>query len=283
VLAAFDAAPDRTMKKLTVYIGKISGVPVAVGCLPSTYGNNMSALTATSIMEICPNLVGVIMSGIAGGVPSPTKPDTHVRLGDIVTAVTVFQSDLGRRKDEKFEQTAHQSKAWLKMQTAIQAILADAQVEGKHAIDPIIDAITEKLGEQFARPGVAKDKMFQTIADDGKVIPDDKQPEIQHPADPFRRSGRPRIFRGVVASSNAVVKSAKYRDELASNGVLAIEMEGSGVADASAFGDLPFAIVRGVCDYADRNKNKEWQGHAAVVAAACVKAVLKELQPVYGS
>jgi hypothetical protein len=33
-------------------------------------------------------------------------------------------------------------------------------------------------------------------------------------------------------------------------------------------------VIRGVCDYADLHKNKEWQGYAAAVAAAYAKELL---------
>jgi hypothetical protein len=33
-------------------------------------------------------------------------------------------------------------------------------------------------------------------------------------------------------------------------------------------------VVRGICDYADSHKNKEWHGYAAAVAAAYAKELL---------
>jgi nucleoside phosphorylase len=33
-------------------------------------------------------------------------------------------------------------------------------------------------------------------------------------------------------------------------------------------------VIRGICDYADSHKNKEWQGYAAAVAAAYIKELL---------
>lgn len=34
---------------------------------------------------------------------------------------------------------------------------------------------------------------------------------------------------------------------------------------------LSYVIIRGICDYADSHKNKDWQEHAADVAAAFAK------------
>lgn len=66
------------------------------------------------------------------------------------------------------------------------------------------------------------------------------------------------------------MKSALHRDQLAaSEGIIAFEMEGAGVWDK--FNCL---IIKGVCDYADSHKNKNWQSYAAAVAAAATKEVL---------
>jgi len=38
--------------------------------------------------------------------------------------------------------------------------------------------------------------------------------------------------------------------------------------------DFPCIIIRGICDYADSHKNKQWQGYAALAAAAYAKELL---------
>jgi hypothetical protein len=48
-------------------------------------------------------------------------------------------------------------------------------------------------------------------------------------------------------------------------------MEGAGVWQY-----LPTIIVKGVSDYADSHKSKDWQGYSAITAAACTKAVIEE-------
>jgi nucleoside phosphorylase len=34
---------------------------------------------------------------------------------------------------------------------------------------------------------------------------------------------------------------------------------------------FPCLVIRGICDYSDTHKNKEWQGYAAMMAAAYTK------------
>jgi hypothetical protein len=46
-------------------------------------------------------------------------------------------------------------------------------------------------------------------------------------------------------------------------------MEAAGLMD-----NFPCVVIRGICDYADSHKNKEWQGYAAATAAAYAKELL---------
>jgi nucleoside phosphorylase len=39
--------------------------------------------------------------------------------------------------------------------------------------------------------------------------------------------------------------------------------------------DFPCIVIRGICDYSDSHKNKQWQGYAALVAAAYAKELLE--------
>ncbi len=66
------------------------------------------------------------------------------------------------------------------------------------------------------------------------------------------------------------MKSGERRDRLARDlGVLCMEMEAAGLMNG-----FPCLVIRGICDYADSHKNKEWQGYAAAVAAAYAKELL---------
>jgi nucleoside phosphorylase len=86
---------------------------------------------------------------------------------------------------------------------------------------------------------------------------------------------KPDIHYGVIASGNSVIKSAKYRDELVDKTkAIAFEMEG-----AEVWQTIPSFIIKGVCDYADSHKNKQWQPYAAATAAACMKAFLERWRP----
>lgn len=42
---------------------------------------------------------------------------------------------------------------------------------------------------------------------------------------------------------------------------------------------FPCLVVRGICGYADSHKSKEWQGYAAMGAAAYAKDLLNRIAP----
>lgn len=66
------------------------------------------------------------------------------------------------------------------------------------------------------------------------------------------------------------MESAAERDRLSREvGVIAFEMEGSGVWD-----EVPCIIVKGVCDYADYHKHKGCQNFAVATAASVSKAII---------
>jgi hypothetical protein len=52
-------------------------------------------------------------------------------------------------------------------------------------------------------------------------------------------------------------------------------MEAAGVANS-----FPCLAIRGICDYADESKNKDWQGYAAGVAAAFAEELLEVVSPI---
>jgi len=86
-----------------------------------------------------------------------------------------------------------------------------------------------------------------------------------------------RVHYGLVASGNQVIKDSISRDKLNKDlggNVLCVEMEAAGLMN-----NFPCIIIRGICDYADSHKNKDWQEYAAAVAAGFAKELLGYVQP----
>ncbi|KAJ5193094.1 hypothetical protein N7449_009236 [Penicillium cf. viridicatum] len=66
------------------------------------------------------------------------------------------------------------------------------------------------------------------------------------------------------------MKNPRTRDDLAQGmDILCFEMEAAGLMD-----QLPCLVIRGICDYCDSHKSKQWQGYAALTAAAYTKTLL---------
>ncbi|CAI7675839.1 unnamed protein product [Penicillium palitans] len=78
-----------------------------------------------------------------------------------------------------------------------------------------------------------------------------------------RKTSDPQSHYGIIASGNAVIKDGYTREKLRlGTGALCFEMEAAGLMM-----DFPCIVIRGICDYADTHKNKQWQGFAALTAA----------------
>jgi nucleoside phosphorylase len=81
-----------------------------------------------------------------------------------------------------------------------------------------------------------------------------------------------RVHYGLIASGNQVVKDAVFRDEInkkLGGNILCFEIKAAGLMN-----DSPCLVIQGICDYADSHKSKDWQEHAAAVAAAFAKELL---------
>ncbi|KIX08700.1 uncharacterized protein Z518_03357 [Rhinocladiella mackenziei CBS 650.93] len=91
-----------------------------------------------------------------------------------------------------------------------------------------------------------------------------------------RLDPRVRVHYGTIGSSNSVIRDAVERDKLKQKyNILCVEMEAAGLMAAA-----PCLVIRGICDYADSHKNKQWQPFAAAAAASYAKELLLVLPPV---
>ena len=88
---------------------------------------------------------------------------------------------------------------------------------------------------------------------------------------------RPKLHFGLIASGNIVLKNIKIRNMLKSKyKAKAVEMEASGVADAAWLKGKFCFVVKGICDYANPDKNDKWHPYAAAAAAALTREIIEE-------
>jgi nucleoside phosphorylase len=144
------------------------------------------------------------------------------------------------------------------MEKKIMEYLVKLRLEPELAATPP-KACPDQLFEA-AHHHAVHDLSCQQTGCDGKLVQRDRD-KVEH---------QPVVHFGPIASANTVMKSAETRDEIAAaTSAIAFEMEGAGVWDV-----FPCVVIKGVCDYADSHKNKEWQRYAAASAASCAKAFL---------
>ena len=232
-------------------------------------GTNIAAVDAAFMLCDYPAIKDLIMVGIAGGVPHPEKPDEHVRLGDIVVLNEqgVIQYDLDK---ESYQRTEHRHNPLSPSSRLLQVVkqLAANELHGER---PWLAHIARANSLPNAtRPAAHSDKLADTM-----------HPSrfIAHPHDPKRTANQPRVFIAPIASGNKLLKNPHKRDDLRDKfSVKAIEMEAAGVAHAAWRRQVGYMVIRGICDYCDSHKNDDWQGYAAVVAAAYMRAMLEGME-----
>lgn len=231
-------------------------------------GAGSAASTVANLLRSFKNVRDVLMVGIAGGVPHPSKSADHVRLGDVVVSsdgVVQYVGAVGGA-NAGLPIRYHAAKPSAFLVGKVNMIEAD-MLGGRR---PWENHFTRCDGlESATRPDDSTDILSSTEPTRGP---------IPHPTDPSRRAGLPRIHRGRIATTHAVLRDAKIRDELRdAAGIKAVEMEGSGIADGAWLANQRYMIIRGICDYCDWKKGDLWQGYAAVAAAAYTRALLEHV------
>ncbi|HEX6899067.1 MAG TPA: SAVED domain-containing protein [Thermoanaerobaculia bacterium] len=100
---------------------------------------------------------------------------------------------------------------------------------------------------------------------------------IERPAAPESRV--PEAHFGLIASGEKVIadKTTLLNIREGNQKIIAVAMEGAGVARAALNNNPPVAFleIRGVCDFADDQKNDDWQDYAANAAAAFTVGFLR--------
>jgi nucleoside phosphorylase len=248
----------------------LSRVPAASGgdhvvavALMNDMGNNSAAVRATQLLGHFPKIDHIVMCGIAGGIPTPSMPGKFAHLGDVVVSdqFGLIQYD------------------FLKV-APLEIVVRDRP---RPPDAELLEALKYLRVEELEGK-----RRWETYVANGSVLANGQRPDdgidasggpIKYPADPTRTPRMPRLFSGPIASANTLLRDPAKRDELHRQfGVLAVEMESSGIADAAWIsGRAGYLTIRGICDYCDPAKGDVWQGYAAVTAAACTRAIIESM------
>jgi nucleoside phosphorylase len=251
-------------------------------------GNTAAAIGANILFQHCNNLKYLIMSGIAGAVPHPSRGEDHVRLGDIVVSdkLGVVQYDFGKQRDPLAAKGDPFAGFGIRDQPRPPSPDLLHAVRDMHSQELLLKRSDlrewESRVEEFLtrvrnpndwkRPSDRRDRLIDSLDGMGDAV--------THPTYNKRRRRKPYVFRGPIGAANIVLADPAKRDALRNRfGVRAIEMEGFGVADAAWMANIGYLIIRGTCDYCNSCKNDDWHPYAALIAAAYTRTVLDYLHP----
>ncbi|KAH0499244.1 hypothetical protein TgHK011_006449 [Trichoderma gracile] len=299
-----DALPPPDRDPYTYTLGSIRNHNIVIACLPEI-GTNPAANLVTQMINTFPSVKFCLMVGIGGGIPQ------RVRLGDIVvskptgTFPGVVQWDLGKSEKSGFRRTGALDRPPMALLTAL------VELQKSHAMGvKRIPTFMKEMEEKY--PPMVEKYTWSPRLKDPMLDPDNKsrrnsilwasvtaviceillvlfkllsgryepggQGMVNKP-DPDNDVGQPRapeIHYGLIASGNQVIKDSAVRDRINKDlggEVLCLEMEAAGLMN-----NFPCIVVRGICDYADAQKNKDWQEYAAALAAAFTKELLQHVQ-----
>jgi hypothetical protein len=192
--------------------------------------------------------------------------------------------DFGKTlQDKAFKTTRHLDAPPLLLQAAVGRLRANYEIDG-HEIKQNIDNVLKlkpRLKGKYQRPDSVTDLLYRHGYPHLEPSDDCVSCCGLHKSDLIIREPRaefdddPKVHYGLIASANQLMKDAVLRDRLAKeNGVLCFEMEAAGLMN-----HFKCLVIRGICDYADSHKNKQWQGYAAMSAAAYTKDLLSVIAP----
>jgi nucleoside phosphorylase len=251
--------------------GRVGEHNVVIACLPQGHtGTNSAAAVAMQMKSTFSSTRFGLMVGIGGGVPSE---EADIRLGDVVVSKPhkvhggVVQYDLGKATPSGFERTGALSKPPTVLLNAVAKLQAN-QLRGRGMLLEYLSKLNRL--PDFSREAAGSDTLFEVKYNHvGSATC--AECKTEHAVTRDVRGQDVVVHHGTIASGNQLMRSAAERARVSAElgGVLCFEMEAAGLMDT-----FPCLVIRGICDYADSHKNKQWQPYAAGTAAAYAKELL---------
>lgn len=235
---------------------------------PRSTGIAAAAAAAESAKNIFVNSVCTFMVGIAGMVPEILPA---ARLGDVIWATSLVQHDWGKVLGEDVHVT-RVSKSFSPPFETGQKHTDDAAREfsQKRELVQSLAGALPSLEHDLLFPSVRICPQFEENPDE----PERCRCDQNVPGVSLRQRAvlDSKIWSGVCGCGSQVVKSAPFRRYLGREGVSHCEMELAGVAVSGNW-----FSVRGLCDYADSHKRKEFQSLSAANAVVFTICLLRAI------
>ncbi|XP_011881465.1 PREDICTED: uncharacterized protein LOC105569537 isoform X2 [Vollenhovia emeryi] len=263
-----------------------------------TVGHTREAMTAagnttTRLLGTFQKVDFVFLVGVGGGVPHYTDYNKHVRLGDVVIS---HPTPLNKKyayvycESAKMNESGNyhfETKEYCPPNLSLQEIAATLKKQAENEAFPPwqtymregLQNLVNQSEHDFNAPPPESDKLYMAIGERDVI-------EVSHPIAPQdsinkRIDGYFRIHLAPVASGRQVARDDQLRQKFASRfGALAFDAEMDAVVE-SILGNCRenFVVIRGIADYKDGTRIKEWQPYAALAAASVMKAIICAMDP----
>lgn len=259
--------------------GDICGYNIIIATLPAgqKYGKGSAAALASQVKKSFPRLWFGLLVGVAAGLPNlDCDSPLDIRLGDVLVGLAegdtagLVDYELGKETRTGF-QPLHFGNHLAQTEAIVRSAIGSIRLKSSPNDQPFLtyyDAFKGKYHSHgsFSDPGQENDILYLT---------DNEGNEHLVPREPRPDSSRTHVWYGPIGSGDKLMKNARKRNELRDKyNIIGLEMEAAGTMDFIHVG-----VIRGVCDYGDEHKNKQWQPFAAAMAAAYAKAVLARIPP----
>ena len=140
-------------------------------------------------------------------------------------------------------------------------------------------SILKQQDIEASRPTADTDKLFMSIGMNDTI--EVSHPEAGDDETDLRRDGRPMCHFGPIGSGLPAMSNEKLKQQMISGfNLRAFDSEFDPVVE-SIYGNCKesYIMIRGISDYKDGRKKKEWQQYSALVAAAFMKSIIVNLTP----
>ncbi|PVI00781.1 purine and uridine phosphorylase [Periconia macrospinosa] len=277
--------------------GEIGHHNVVIG-IQSKMGTSAAADLAARMRRACPNIKFFLVVGIGGGVPSygPAGDVNTMVLGDVVVSSPrgnhggVFTYDTGAWvEDGQLSNRGHLNGPPPELSAAVGSLRSRYDGDQGTKIPQYLAQMRSKLSQgvraKFEDQGADSDRLYESYFPHPQDKPNEDCAKCCDSSFSKQRTKRgegavravdtPKVHYGNIASGNQLQLSATMRDKIAGeHQAICFEMEGAGVIQ-----NHPCLVIRGICDYSDSHKNKNWQSFAAATAAAYAKELLISMGP----
>ncbi|XP_046144990.1 uncharacterized protein LOC114876098 isoform X2 [Osmia bicornis bicornis] len=278
-------------------LGNIGAHRIVCTKLP-TVGHTREAMTAagnttTRLLGTFQKVDFVFLIGIGGGVPHYTDYNKHVRLGDVVVS---YPAPVNKKYIYAYCESAKtnesgdyhfETKEYCPPNLYLQEIAANLRDQSENEPNPPwqkylkegLDALSNQTEHDFKAPPPESDKLYMAIGERDVI-------EVAHPTAPSdavnkRVDGCSRIHLAPVASGRHIARDDQLRQKFAARfRALAFDAEMDAVVE-SILGNCreSFAVIRGISDYKDGSRIKEWQPYASLAAASVMKSIICAMDP----